>query len=165
MTKAEKIIQDITEQDVAEDRIVSGLIRTGKKRIRNSFLTPLDVRVMPSGKRFKLLYPFTYYWKRYGVKVSVPAGFVTDFASIPQPVSFIISKLGRWNKPAVLHDWCYHGKVFDPQLSPPYNYYGGTRKEADLLFLDAMIDLGVKKWKRTVLYRFVRMFGWLAWRK
>ncbi len=68
------------------------------KRIRNSFLTPLLVEVMPSGKRFKLLYPFTYYWKRYGIRVSVPAGFVTDFASIPQPVSFIISKLGRYDR-------------------------------------------------------------------
>ncbi len=132
-----------------------------KKRIRNSFLTPLLVEVMPSGKRFKLLYPFTYYWKRYGIKVSAPAGFVTDFASIPQPVSFIISKLGRYNKAAVLHDHAYRKRrvVYIPNITE------FDRKMADLLFLDAMIDLGVKKWKRTVMYYFVRMWGWISWRK
>ncbi|KKL57049.1 hypothetical protein LCGC14_2239270 [marine sediment metagenome] len=120
-----------------------------KKRIRNSFLTPLLVEVMPSGKRFKLLYPFTYYWRRYGIKVSVPAGFVT-------------SKLGRYNKAAVLHDRAYQKQMV---IVAGWSVWQITRQQADLLFLDAMIDLGVVKWKRTVMFGFVRMWGWLSWRK
>lgn len=134
-----------------------------KKRIRDSFRTPLVVEVMPSGKRFKLHYDFTYYWKRYGVKVHVPAGFETDFASIPRPVRFIIPKLGRYNKAAVLHDRLYQNHRVDS--GDKRWFYVFPRYFADLLFLDAMIDLGVVKWKRLAMYYAVRAFGWLAWRK
>ncbi|EFQ2560931.1 DUF1353 domain-containing protein, partial [Salmonella enterica] len=34
-----------------------------------------------------------------------------------------------------------------------------TKKEADLIFLDGMTVLGVPKWKRTVMYWAVRLFG------
>ena len=128
------------------------------KRPRNSFLTPLVVEVMPSGKRFKLYYDFTYRVARAKVNIRVPAGFETDFASIPQPFHWLISKLGRYNKAAVLHDWLYSKSAYQyPYLVP--------RKLADLIFLDAMKDLGVVKWKRDLMYRAVRLGGWKAWRK
>ncbi|EJA5989295.1 DUF1353 domain-containing protein, partial [Salmonella enterica] len=34
-----------------------------------------------------------------------------------------------------------------------------TKKEADLIFLDGMTVLGVPKWKRTVMYWAVKLFG------
>ncbi|EKP8882834.1 DUF1353 domain-containing protein, partial [Salmonella enterica] len=34
-----------------------------------------------------------------------------------------------------------------------------TKKEADKIFLDGMTVLGVPKWKRTVMYWAVRVFG------
>ncbi|ECI4647093.1 phage tail protein, partial [Salmonella enterica subsp. salamae] len=34
-----------------------------------------------------------------------------------------------------------------------------TKKEADLIFLDGMTVLGVPKWKRTIMYCAVRLFG------
>ncbi|EOH0861805.1 DUF1353 domain-containing protein, partial [Salmonella enterica subsp. enterica] len=34
-----------------------------------------------------------------------------------------------------------------------------TKKEADKIFLDGMTVLGVPRWKRTVMYWAVRMFG------
>jgi len=126
------------------------------KRQRNSFLTPLDVRVMESGKQFRLLNQFTYYYQPLDTHIRVAAGFVTDFASIPQPFHLIISKLGRYNKAAVIHDALYQGVIA-----------GGTtkRKVADKVFLQGMVDLGVKRWKRNLMYRAVRLFGWMAWRK
>ena len=78
-----------------------------KKRQRNTFLTPLDVRVLDSGKKFRLLYPFTYNWKPGYAKVIVPRGFETDFASIPRTARLLIPKLGRYNKAAVIHDYLY----------------------------------------------------------
>ena len=127
-----------------------------KKRERNSFKTPLVVEVMPSGKRFKLHYDFSYYWKRHKVIVKVKRGFETDFASIPQPFHWLISKLGRYNKPAVLHDAAYQGLIIS---------YVFNRADADLLFLDSMVDFGVARWKRTVMYYAVRIGGRFAWRK
>ncbi len=125
-------------------------------RERNSFLTPLIVEVMPGGKRFKLYLDFTYLWKRLYIEIHVKRGFETDFASIPWIFRWLISKLGRYNKPAVVHDAIYQNAI-------PGHIF--TRAEADLCFLDGMADLGVVKWKRTLMYWAVRLFGWLAWRK
>ena len=120
-----------------------------KKRERNSFLTPLVVEVMPSGKRFKLHHEFTYHW---GVaRITVPVGFETDFASIPRIFRIIIPKLGRWNKAAVLHDYAYQTQTM-------------TRKQADDLFRDSMKGLGVLAWKINIMYWAVRIGGWMAWR-
>jgi len=122
---------------------------------KSSFKTPLVVEVMPLGKQFKLHYAFTYLWKRKGIVIRVKPGFETDFASIPRVARILISKLGRYNKPAVIHDAIYQHVV------PGYQF---TRAEADLCFLDGMRDLGVARWKYTMMYWAVRLFGWAAWR-
>ena len=126
----------------------------------NSFKTPLIVETM--GNRFKLFHSFTYHWKRYNIDIQVPKGFVTDFASIPRLLRIFIPKLGRYNKAAVLHDRAYQKHYV--RLNK-YDWFLFIRKDADLLFLDAMTDLGVKKWKRNIMYKFVRIFGFLSWRK
>ena len=41
----------------------------------------------------------------------VCAGFETDFASIPRLLRIIISKLGRYNKAALLHDAIYQDAI------------------------------------------------------
>ncbi|EDS6964340.1 DUF1353 domain-containing protein, partial [Salmonella enterica subsp. houtenae serovar 44:z4,z23:-] len=46
----------------------------------------------------------------------------------------------------IIHDWMYDNAL-------------RTKKEADLIFLDGMTVLGVPKWKRTVMYQAVRLFG------
>jgi len=125
-----------------------------KKRERNSFLTPLVVEVMPSGKTFKVAREFTYAWKRGTIPFHVPVGFATDFASIPRFARLIIPKLGKYTKASVIHDYIYQ----TPQIMQ-------TRKIADLIFLDGMKDLGVVKWKRTLMYWAVRVGGYFAWQK
>lgn len=72
------------------------------KRQRDTFLTPLDVRIMLSGKRFRLLHSFVYNWKvpiklvpawakKSSIKISVPVGFETDLASVPVYTILIIA--------------------------------------------------------------------------
>ncbi len=121
---------------------------------RDSFLTPLVVEVMPSGKRFRLFLPFTFQLPE--VKYRVPAGFVTDFASIPRFARVLIPKLGRYNKAAVLHDAIYQNAAIPVMLN---------RKGADLTFLGGMVALGVAPWKRRLMYWAVRLGGWAAWKK
>ena len=123
----------------------------------NSFKTPLIVETM--GNRFKLFHSFTYYWKRYNINIQVPKGFVADFASIPRLLRIFIPKVGLYNKAAVLHDYAYQ-----KHLKVKGFWWFFTRRDADLLLLDAMTDLGVKKWKRNIMYRAVRIFGFLSWR-
>lgn len=127
-----------------------------KKRERNSFLTPLIVEVMPSGKTFKVAREFTYLWKRKYIEVHIPVGTLTDFASIPRLARLVIPKLGKHTKATVPHDAIYRDEI-------PGHVF--TRSEADLMFLDGMRDLGVVKWKRTLMYWAVRVGGYFAWQK
>ncbi|EHM6603896.1 DUF1353 domain-containing protein [Salmonella enterica] len=53
---------------------------------------------------------------------------------------------GKYAKAAIIHDYMYDNAL-------------RTKQEADLIFLDGMVVLGVPKWKRTVMYWAVRMFG------
>lgn len=126
------------------------------KRQRNTFLTPLVVEVMPSGKTFKVAREFTYLWKRKSIKVHIAVGTLTDFASIPRLARVIIPKLGKHTKATVPHDAIYRDEI-------PGHVF--TRSEADLMFRDGMKDLGVVKWKRIVMWLAVRIFGGFAWRK
>jgi len=128
--------------------------------MKNSFLTPLIVEVMPSGKIFRLHFAFTYQLGK--MKITVPVGFDTDFASIPRFARMLIPKLGRYNKAAVIHDYLYQHHMIEKTYKLSYVF---TRAEADAIFRDGMRDLGVAKWKYTLMYWAVRLGGFLAWRK
>ena len=98
----------------------------------------------------------------------VPNGFQTDFASIPVFFQRILRKLDKHRRAAILHDWLYSycGKVKvvlmgkQTLVEVQENF---TRKQCDLIFLDAMEVLEVPTWKRQAMYWAVRSGGWVAW--
>ncbi len=120
----------------------------------SSFTKPLIVKAMPDCKGWMLYRSITYHiGSEYsGNKLTVPAGFITDFASIPNPLRGLIPQWGLYGKAAVLHDYAYQTHCM-------------TRLEADNLFLEAMVVLDVPRWQRTIMWAAVRLFGWLAWHK
>lgn len=63
---------------------------------------PLDVRKV-GDRAWKLLAPVIYRGD-YGRYV-VPAGYVTDFASVPRLLWILFPQSGRWDAAAVVHDW------------------------------------------------------------
>jgi len=93
--------------------------------------------------------PYAYIHPIHGidVKVEVPQGFVTDFASIPSALHFIVQPFGRHAPAAVLHDYLY--AVGQKK----------ARRLADRLFLNAMREAGVPALRRSLMYRMVRFFG------
>lgn len=95
---------------------------------------------------------FGYYVGEEGSSdlITVPEGFLTDFASVPRPFWILFPPDGQYTQAAVLHDFLY-----STQLRP--------RKEADNIFLEAMEVLGVPLIKRRIMWRAVRMFGWIPW--
>ena len=119
---------------------------------KSSFLTPLIVSPMPDGRRWRLFRSFTYHInsKRSKDKITVPVGFVTDFASVPRFLWWWLPYWGRYGKGAVLHDYIYQTHC-------------RTREEADKIFLEAMLVGGTKEWKAKLMYWSVRAFGWLSW--
>jgi hypothetical protein len=111
----------------------------------SSFTKPLIVSPLSDGETWELVETFSYY-RDDGTTYTVPKGFKTDFASVPQMFWAYISPTGKHGKAAVLHDYLYSTKIV-------------SRKEADKIFLEAMKVLGVAKWKRGVMYYAVRLFG------
>ena len=118
----------------------------------SSFTTRLEVSPMPDGRRWRLIRTFFYDVGREGSgdTIKVPTGFVTDFASSPPQIWWLIPPWGKYGKAAIIHDWLYQTGL-------------RTRKQADEIFLEGMIILGVTPWRRRLMYRGVRLFGWLAW--
>lgn len=91
--------------------------------------------------------PFEFYLSDDNSDViSVPAGFVTDLATVPRIFWTLLPPDGKYAKAAIIHDYLYDNAL-------------RTKKEADLIFLDGMTVLGVPKWKRTIMYWAVRLFG------
>ncbi len=121
----------------------------------NSFKTDLIVVPLADGRRWRLHEGFTYRRTRKGewIIIQVPAGFVTDFASVPKVFHSILPAWGRYGKAAVIHDYMYQD-TDSPWL---------TRKMADELFYGAMLVSGTKPWKAKVMYWAVRLFGGFAW--
>ncbi len=118
----------------------------------SSFTDPLVVE--KKNNKWRVARELVYYVGEEGSddKIVVPKGFVTDFASVPRLFWAFIPPDGSYTAAAVVHDYLYHTQE-------------RSRKESDLIFLEAMEVLGVVWWKRKVMYRSVRMFGWIPWKK
>jgi hypothetical protein len=96
--------------------------------------------------------------------ITVPVRFVTDFASIPRILWRILPPIDIHRMAAIVHDFLYREQ-------PLFGGYPGgepkrvTRKQADLVFLEAMRAIDVPEWKARVMYAGVRAGGWLTFRK
>lgn len=87
--------------------------------------------------------------------VVVPAGFLTDGASVPWPFWSILPPWGVYGQAAVVHDilcetLTYHVHEIPTKID---------RKRADRIFKEAMIVANVPTWKRRLLYLGVRAYA------
>lgn len=118
----------------------------------SSFTAELDVRITQKKRDGRplaeLLTSFTYEVRELGSGdvVVVPAGYATDFASVPRLLWAVEPPLGDAGKAAVLHDWLYETGE-------------RPRLEADRIFAEAMAVLEVPGWKRRLIHHAVRLFG------
>lgn len=83
-------------------------------------------------------------------RVVVPAGFVTDFASVPRAFFSIWPPNGLYTYPAIIHDYLYWSQC-------------RSREEADDIFWLGMGDFKISGSVRWSIYGPVRSFGWFAW--
>ncbi|EFR3310104.1 DUF1353 domain-containing protein [Salmonella enterica] len=112
-----------------------------------SKFTPPAILEMLEHYKWRVYEPFEFYLSDDNSDViEVPAGFVTDLASVPRIFWTLLPPDGKYAKAAIIHDWMYDNAL-------------RTKKEADLIFLDGMTVLGVPKWKRIIMYYAVRLFG------
>ena len=114
------------------------------------FKTKLQVE--SDGKYWKLLTPLIFESTEHGI-IRVPAGFKTDFASVPR-IPIVYSMFGNTShSAAVIHDWLYSGRG------------GVTRKGADEVFVEAMKAKKQSEWRRKPMFWAVRLFAGFAYSK
>ena len=101
-------------------------------------------------RSFVLLRPLTYRIGDTQKTITVPAGFVTDLASIPQYFWSYVSPMGKYSKAAIIHDYLYWT-------------HKCNQEQADKIFLIAMKESGVTDFKRYLLYEAVHLAGEGAW--
>jgi hypothetical protein len=83
--------------------------------------------------------------------VTVPTGFVTDFASIPAIFWSYLRPDGKYAYAAIVHDYLYW-----MQQRP--------REEADQILKFAMQDFNINSATVLAIYEAVHLFGGSAWR-
>ena len=102
-------------------------------------------------------------------RVTCKKGFVTDLASVPRAIWWLISP---WDiaRAAIIHDLLYlrirqyraeNEDVNDPNVEEVMRTYQAAKKAADKVFLMAMKDAqpSVPKWKIYSAYYAVVLFG------
>lgn len=115
----------------------------------------------PQPALFELHAPIRYFSDIAGGDIVVPAGFVSDVATIPQFAwsFFMTPDDPRVDLPAWIHDFLYdQAGIFDvtkPAL---------TKDEADrILAFEAMAECGAKLWQQHAIYYAVHYGGKGAW--
>lgn len=89
--------------------------------------------------------------------ITMPAGFLTDGASVPRIFWPIFQPFGEYFPAAILHDFLY-----SKSSTAKFPY---SRKQADDLFKEAMFNVGVGWLSRGIIHGSVRSFGWKSWKK
>lgn len=94
--------------------------------------------------------------------ITVPCGFVTDLASIPEVLQSVMKPNGPWAMAACLHDLLYQKKPSDqPYPDTPSGRLSLSHDKhfADLMFLRVMEATGVNEVVARSFYDAVHVFG------
>ena len=121
-----------------------------KSEIIPRFLMPLAVQPLKDGT-WQLVAQLQYESKVLGRIITVPAGFKTDFASVPRwPLVFWLTG-NTAHEAATIHDYLY-------------KTHESTRYKADETFAEAMRVTGMPMWRCSVMYVAVRLKGSRAYK-
>ncbi|MBQ5946089.1 DUF1353 domain-containing protein [Massilia sp. ST3] len=105
--------------------------------------TPTVAQIVPDPPLFMVAHPLRFTPTNSASRIQVPAGFVTDLASIPP-------QLWWWQAP--------HGKTMAPAIVHDYLYWQQTcsKDEADAVFYVLLRELGMGHFEAKAIYIGVR---------
>lgn len=130
----------------------------------SAFLDPLMLRALSAEEcsdaksadaLFQLMGAFRYQSDKFGL-IAVPAGFITDFASIPSPVLWYVDRDDPCIAfPSVIHDALYSSR----------GLLGGnfSREQSDTVLREAMLACGASWLQAQTVYLAVRTGGGSHW--
>jgi hypothetical protein len=117
-----------------------------------AFKTPMTATMTGDGKYWVMQKPLVYEHPVSKREIVVPAGFVTDLASVPRVFWMAFPPCGKYTPAAVVHDYLYWEQ---PEWC--------SREAADEVLLKAMAESGVGWGTRTSIHRSVRAGGGRSW--
>lgn len=128
----------------------------------NPFTAPLDTRYDPEASAilgadyWRILTPFRFYLgENHSDRwVTIPAGYLTDGASVPQIFWNMIPPWGKYGQAAVVHDLLCEYLAITTSAGPA----SITRAECDAVLYEAMKILEVPAWKSSTIYYSVCMY-------
>jgi len=127
------------------------------------FDNPLIVKDTGDGRKWEIAESFSYHVGSLESDevITVPVGFVTDFATIPRPIWAIFPPTGKYTKAAVIHDYLTSNKGKIPYKGSDgnlyYRYY--TKTQVDKIFREAMGVLKVNPVVKGIIWAAVSAFG------
>lgn len=129
----------------------------GREHVVSKFLTPLVVQELDEfAGTWQLQAPLVYQSDLLGKIVTAPAGFVTDFASVPRILGVYDLEGGRCNKAATIHDLLYTlGSAGAMQID---------RATADGVLREAILASGYSAVTAALFYAAVRAGGASHWK-
>lgn len=125
------------------------------------FPLPLRGEIFKRGKRVRLLEPFTYQDAKKGIVINIPAGFESDYNTVPR---------GLWNlfppweypEAAIIHDWLYkHPQGF--YKAPDLTTVSLSRLECDNIHRRILELLGANWTTRQAMWAGIRAGGFVSW--
>jgi hypothetical protein len=118
----------------------------------SKFLTPLVMEnaTPRDDGLWRLTAPLVYQSDVAKMTFTVPAGFITDLASVPRwPIAYMLAG-GTSNEASVVHDFIYSTHPVD-------------RVTADAVLKEASAVTGVPAWRRWMMWAGVRIGGGSHW--
>lgn len=109
------------------------------------------LRVVNGG--WELVTPLSYYSEILGETIAVPIGFLTDLASVPRIMRWLVPVANAKNRrAAIVHDYLCYEEV--------QKKYGITQRQADEIFREALAVCGVSTVGRWGMWTPVRVYQW-----
>lgn len=119
------------------------------------FLTELDVLDLSDCKEDRYILQSPLVFDADFATITIPAGFVTDYATVPRMPIIYLAYGNRAHKSATLHDYLYRIGA-SPDL---------TRDRCDRLFKQSMLASGHARWIASGMWLGVRSLGWVFYKK
>lgn len=104
-----------------------------------------------ANSNMKRLLEDVIYQDKYGRVFTVPAGYETDYASIPRALSWVYPKDGPYRKAAIVHDYLITNGLDKKEFEIESN-------RVDEIFREAMDDIGgIPKIRQYIMWTGVRL--------
>lgn len=106
---------------------------------------------------WRLEEPLIYEIGDTGRIIMVSKGFITDGPSVPRALWQMLPVWASWSRAGVIHDYlCCLIAIGRPHREAP------TRNDADRIFHEAMVSLGVGSIQKNLMYAGVRFGTWFG---